>query len=90
MEGGRLDNAGVIGTPTELPCEDVWPRARAHLLDTACYVHEQVAAMIKGQMCISEALLHFHYPTLFNDPMVLFCDTGDHIVIYIARPVDKE
>jgi hypothetical protein len=59
-------------------------------LQEGCYIYEQVAAMIKGQMVVSEALLHFHYPTLFNDPQVLFCDTGDHIVIYIARPVDKE
>jgi hypothetical protein len=70
--------------PRELAECDVWPKSRAHLLGEG-YNYELVSAVVKSNMVVSEALLRFHYPTLYEDPRVLFCDTGNHIVIYIAK-----
>lgn len=45
--------------------------------------------MLKCSMLVSEAILKLHYPTLFANPMVLFCDTGEHIVVYLAKEIDN-
>ena len=83
----RMSNVDYTRSPKELERCDVWPKERAHLLEEG-YDYEFVTAIIKASITVSEALLRFHYPTLYNDPRVLFCDTGTHICVYIAIPID--
>lgn len=89
MVGTRMINAGVNKGPRDLLADQVWPKERSYLLDVK-YDYSVVAVMVKSGMTCSDALLHFHYPSLYDNPMVLFCDTGDHIVVYLAELVDKE
>lgn len=83
-----MSNVAFDKGPKELERCDVWPKERAHLLEDG-YDYQLVTVMIKSGMTVSEALLRFHYPTLYNDPRVLFCDTGTHLCVYIAIPIDK-
>lgn len=87
VKSGHLQNVAYEKGPKALSRCDVWPKSRAHLLGDN-YDYELVTVMIKCQFLISEALLHFHYPTLYEDERVLFCDTGDHLVVYIATPLE--
>lgn len=89
MERKRyMQNVDFEKGPKALAHCDVWPKHRAHLLGDD-YDYELVTVIIQCKFTISEALLHFHYPTLYEDERVLFCDTGDHLVVYLAVPIDN-
>jgi hypothetical protein len=83
-----MSNVDLTHGPRDLERCDVWPKDRAHLLEP-CYDYEHVTTLIKGSFNISECLLRFHYPSLYDNEMVLFCDTGDHLVVYIAVKIDE-
>lgn len=83
-----MGHTGYDRGPRDLPDCDVWPRERSYLLD-AQYEYECITVMLKCSMLVSEAILKLHYPTLFANPMVLFCDTGEHIVVYLAKEIDN-
>ena len=86
--GGYLQNIGLGLGPRDLEQCDVWPKERAHLLGDG-YNYRLVTVLLKNGWTCSDALLHFHYPSLYENPLVLFCDIGEHVVIYIAEPIDK-
>jgi hypothetical protein len=84
---GHMQNVAFDKGPKALAHCDIWPKHRAHLLGDG-YDYQFVTVMIKCHFTVCESLLKFHYPTLYEDDRVLFCDTGDHLVVYIATPLE--